>query len=95
MNGKKNWIRLLIPMLALSMFFFVWCSIPHYASGFSKQDLNINQLGDRILFFSPHPDDEVLGGGGIIQKAINSGKQVTVVLMPKLFFAHYIHLPLS
>jgi LmbE family N-acetylglucosaminyl deacetylase len=27
----------------------------------------------RILFFAPHPDDESLGGGGLLQKAARSG----------------------
>jgi len=34
---------------------------------------------DRILIFAPHPDDEVLGCGGIIQKAIKIGIPVHVI----------------
>ena len=36
---------------------------------------------DRILVFAPHCDDEVLGAGGTILKAINTGAQVSVVLI--------------
>jgi len=36
---------------------------------------------DRILIVAPHPDDEVLGCGGLIQQAVANGAQVYVVLM--------------
>ncbi|MDN4594313.1 PIG-L deacetylase family protein [Polycladomyces subterraneus] len=42
---------------------------------------NTNIQGNRVLVVAPHPDDEVLGGGGVIEKAISSGKQVKVVIM--------------
>ena len=37
--------------------------------------------GDRVLFLSPHPDDEVLGGAGILQKALAKGAAVRVVFL--------------
>jgi len=37
--------------------------------------------GERILIFAPHPDDEVLGCGGLIQQAIARGAEVHVALM--------------
>lgn len=36
---------------------------------------------DRILIFAPHPDDESLGTGGIIQKALEKNASVQVVMM--------------
>ena len=36
---------------------------------------------DRILILAPHPDDEVLGCGGILQQAIAKGVPVRVVLL--------------
>jgi LmbE family N-acetylglucosaminyl deacetylase len=36
---------------------------------------------DRILFFAPHPDDESLAGGGLIQKAIAAGAEVCLVFL--------------
>ncbi|MBV9009616.1 MAG: PIG-L family deacetylase, partial [Verrucomicrobia bacterium] len=33
----------------------------------------------RILFFAPHPDDETLAGGGLLQKAAAAGAMVHVV----------------
>jgi len=37
--------------------------------------------GQRILIFSPHPDDETLGCGGLIQQAVQAGADMKVVLM--------------
>ena len=34
---------------------------------------------DRVLIFAPHPDDEALGCGGLIQHAVAVGAQVRVV----------------
>lgn len=36
---------------------------------------------DRILIFSPHPDDETLGTGGLIKKALERNATVTIVEM--------------
>ena len=36
---------------------------------------------DRILYFAPHPDDESLAGGGLIQKAMALGAQVRVIFV--------------
>lgn len=35
---------------------------------------------DRILILAPHPDDEILGTGGVIQKTLSAGGKVKVVL---------------
>jgi LmbE family N-acetylglucosaminyl deacetylase len=37
--------------------------------------------GDRILVVAPHPDDEVLGAGGLIQQACATGAAVRVVYL--------------
>lgn len=36
---------------------------------------------DRLLYFAPHPDDETLAGGGLIQKASAIGAQLCVVFL--------------
>jgi LmbE family N-acetylglucosaminyl deacetylase len=35
----------------------------------------------RLLIFSPHPDDETLGAGGLIQRVLSAGGAVKVVFM--------------
>ncbi len=36
---------------------------------------------DRILILSPHPDDEILGTGGVIQRALAAKAQVKIVFL--------------
>ena len=36
---------------------------------------------DRVLFFAPHPDDESLAGGGLVQKAVAAGAQMRFVFL--------------
>ena len=35
----------------------------------------------RLMIFSPHPDDETLGAGGLIQRVVEAGGRVRVVFM--------------
>jgi len=35
--------------------------------------------GERVLIFAPHPDDEAIGAGGLIQRALAAGSQLKVV----------------
>ncbi len=37
--------------------------------------------GDRILVLAPHPDDEVLGAGGVLREAVSRGLPVRVVFL--------------
>jgi mycothiol S-conjugate amidase len=39
------------------------------------------QDGDRVLVLAPHPDDEVLGAGGILREAVRRGLPVRVVFL--------------
>jgi len=39
------------------------------------------QAGDRLLVLAPHPDDEVLGGGGLLQAAVAQRLPVRVVFL--------------
>jgi mycothiol S-conjugate amidase len=39
------------------------------------------QDGDRVLVLAPHPDDEVLGAGGILRQAVRRGLAVRVVFL--------------
>lgn len=36
---------------------------------------------DKVLIVAPHPDDEVLGCSGLIQRLLSEGKQVDVVIL--------------
>ncbi|HET7042023.1 MAG TPA: PIG-L family deacetylase, partial [Gemmatimonadales bacterium] len=39
------------------------------------------QESDRILVLVPHPDDEVLGAGGVLREAVRRGLPVRVVFL--------------
>jgi len=45
---------------------------------FAKQELQVPQRL-RLIVFAPHPDDETLGGGGLIQRVLAQGGTVRVV----------------
>ena len=45
-----------------------------------NQPLNLTPA-DRILYFAPHPDDESLGGGGLVQRAVAVGAQMRFVFV--------------
>jgi LmbE family N-acetylglucosaminyl deacetylase len=44
-------------------------------------DVVMPQSGQRILVFSPHPDDETIGAGGYIAQSIENGADVRIVLV--------------
>ncbi|HEX9115487.1 MAG TPA: PIG-L family deacetylase [Anaerolineae bacterium] len=50
------------------------------AAGGSYPSLSLS-AGDRILVLSPHPDDEVLGCGGVLQEAASAGIPYRVVFL--------------
>src|ERR1700738_3669694 len=43
---------------------------------FEPQDL----CGERLLVLAPHPDDEVIGCGGVVARHLWDGRQVHVVI---------------
>lgn len=49
------------------------------ASASSVGDMPAFSPEDRVLFLAPHPDDEAIGGGGILQQALSDGAAVKVV----------------
>lgn len=38
-------------------------------------------IRERILIIAPHPDDEVLGCSGLIQRSLKEGKAIDVVIL--------------
>ncbi len=50
------------------------------AAGFNASELTFSAV-DRILILAPHPDDETIACGGVIQKALDMGLPVRVVFL--------------
>ncbi|MDI3298716.1 MAG: PIG-L family deacetylase [Bacillota bacterium] len=46
----------------------------------APRTLEVRRLGRRILVLAPHPDDEVLGAGGLVETALRAGDQVWVAV---------------
>ncbi len=68
-------------LVTLSVFAFVgcWGCRPRHTFDASSKAEVIVQRDDRLLILAPHPDDEVLGCGGIIQKAVAMGVPLRIV----------------
>lgn len=47
------------------------------------------KLGERLIVFSPHPDDETLGCGGVIAKKLSEGYDIKVVIITDGRYAFY------
>lgn len=42
---------------------------------------DLETVGEAVLVVAPHPDDEVLGCAGLVQRLLNTGRQVDVVIL--------------
>ncbi|MBR4189318.1 MAG: PIG-L family deacetylase [Kiritimatiellae bacterium] len=51
------------------------------ARGQDAEPLLLGDDGDRLLVLAPHPDDEALGAGGLIQEAVELGVPVKVCFL--------------
>jgi LmbE family N-acetylglucosaminyl deacetylase len=83
-----RWRRLVLMAVAGAVLFAAYGSLTSYQAwrkalqhqGFIDE-MPAPRAGDRILIFAPHPDDEMLGCGGLIQEALAGGARVDVAVM--------------
>ncbi len=72
-----------VPRILFMLFFFALAALFPAAS--QSEELHaIEPLispATRLIVFSPHPDDESLGAGGLIQRIIEAGGKVKVVFV--------------
>jgi len=68
-------LEVVLPLIAL-------VSLAPASMGWTKPMtvLEIKQ-GERLLVVAPHPDDETLGAGGLIQRVVARGGEVRIVLV--------------
>ena len=65
-------------MYALISMIFLVVSVYHL----SFVGCRIHPLpGNRVLVFSPHPDDDILGCGGSLMVHVSKGAKVTIIYM--------------
>jgi len=69
-------------VVVLGQRFYVGASqvLPDSAVYFLK-DVEVPAKGEKVLVFSPHPDDETIAVGGYIARAIEGGALVKIVLI--------------
>ncbi|AII60400.1 PIG-L deacetylase family protein [Dehalococcoides mccartyi] len=83
---KKNRARLFLSLTVICLAgvsFFLWAMPAVLGQQYIKQldYLPSPQPGERILIFSPHPDDETIALGGYIDSACQAGAEVEIVLV--------------
>ena len=84
--GKKSRICLLAIVIAIALFggLFFHEEVPVVAAQSAVGKLNTMaaaENGQKVLVFSPHPDDESIAAGGYIAQSIINGANVTIVLV--------------
>ncbi|MCX5700613.1 MAG: PIG-L family deacetylase [Candidatus Omnitrophica bacterium] len=67
------------PALLLTFLAIILARVSIYAQDIP--DIEAFQKTDRILILAPHPDDEAIGGAGVIQHALSAGAQVKIVYL--------------
>jgi LmbE family N-acetylglucosaminyl deacetylase len=72
----------MLQVLLMLFFFAATAFVP--ANAWSQKALVVQlhiSHATRLMVFSPHPDDETLGAGGLIQRVLQSGGKVKLVYM--------------
>lgn len=59
---------------------FTGCTPPEEPAEGNLPEINISKE-DRILILAPHPDDEIVGTGGIIEKAMDIKVPVKIAFL--------------
>ncbi len=79
---RAHWFAALVTLAVLvCVALFTRAGLPPQpATLFSIPELTLDSA-DRILILAPHPDDETIGCGGVIQKAVGMGVPVRVVFL--------------
>ncbi|KKQ90952.1 MAG: LmbE family protein [Berkelbacteria bacterium GW2011_GWA1_39_10] len=79
--------KIQIVVIVLSLFFvpsFIYASFNHVlpqSAIYLLDNINVPQKGDKLLVFSPHPDDETIGVGGYIIEATKREAIVKIILV--------------
>lgn len=67
-------------ILGMLVYFRLYQNLPDFLVR-TLPEITLPARGEKIMIFSPHPDDETLGAGGFIAQALQNGAEVTVVML--------------
>ncbi len=92
LSGRRHRWFIIVPIVALvSGLCFYHAGVPEVlpqsAIG-SLANVVAPANGQRVLVFSPHPDDETIGVGGYIAQSIKNGADVRIVLVTNGNYHH-------
>lgn len=80
-----RWKRILYTLVIVILFIlgllYVFFPDWFHQAPIREPEITGESFGKRLLIIAPHPDDETLGGGGVIMKQIQAHKQVKVVVL--------------
>jgi len=88
-GNKRKWKIFLLAIAAAALLFggYLFITLQVYPTVLPQQavhllkDATLPQPGQKVLIFSPHPDDETIAAGGYIAEARQLGADVRIVLV--------------
>lgn len=79
--ARKTVIFILVLFIVGTILFLSKEFIANYYVRLNMDNIQLPQKGEKVLVFSPHNDDEVLGPGELISKSLKNGAEVKVVFI--------------
>ncbi len=83
MKIKKRKVTAIVAVLMVLFVasFFLREYIANALVGYNMDSIETPKVGDRVLIFAPHSDDEAIGAGELIRQSILNGAEVRVVVV--------------
>lgn len=82
---EKRYVLLLALFISVSFSFYLYYTKENQlfprATLYFMEEVKLPEKGQKVLVFSPHPDDETIGAGGLIYESLRKGAEVKIVLV--------------